>query len=109
VAHTCNPSYSGGRDQENCSSSQPGEIAHETLSQKTLHKNRTAGVAQGEGPEFEPQYHKKMKERKEGRKEGRKKKKRKKGFMEVRQCILVGVFVSWLLPYWGWSLGPLAC
>jgi hypothetical protein len=51
---------------------------------------------------------KKMKERKEGRKK-EKKKKRKKGFMEVRQCILVGVFVSWLLPYWGWSLGPLAC
>jgi hypothetical protein len=53
-----------------------------------------------------PSTTKKMKERKEGRK---KRKKRKKGFMEVRQCILVGVFVSWLLPYWGWSLGPLAC
>jgi hypothetical protein len=26
---------------------------------KTLHKNRAAGVAQGEGPEFKPQYHKK--------------------------------------------------
>jgi hypothetical protein len=26
---------------------------------KTLHKNRAGGVAQGEGPEFKPQYCKK--------------------------------------------------
>jgi hypothetical protein len=26
---------------------------------KTLHKNRAGGVAQGEGPEFKPQYYKK--------------------------------------------------
>jgi hypothetical protein len=39
--------------------SQPGQIVHETLSQKTLHKNRAGGVAQGEGPEFKHQYHKK--------------------------------------------------
>jgi hypothetical protein len=32
---------------------------HETLSQKTLHKNRVGGVAQGVGPEFKPQYRKK--------------------------------------------------
>jgi hypothetical protein len=37
--------------------SQPGQIVCETLSLKTLHKNRTGGVAQGEGPEFKPQYH----------------------------------------------------
>jgi hypothetical protein len=37
--------------------SQPGQIVSETLSQKTLHKNRACGVAQGEGPEFKPQYH----------------------------------------------------
>jgi hypothetical protein len=35
----------------------------ETLSQKTLHKNRAGGVAQGEGPEFKPQYHKKKKKK----------------------------------------------
>jgi hypothetical protein len=29
---------------------------HETLSQKTLHKNRAGGVAQGEGTEFKLQY-----------------------------------------------------
>jgi hypothetical protein len=27
--------------------------------EKTLHKNRSGGVAQGEDPEFKPQYHKK--------------------------------------------------
>jgi hypothetical protein len=31
------------------------------LSQKTLHKNRAGRVAQGEGLEFKPQYHKKKK------------------------------------------------
>jgi hypothetical protein len=35
-----------------------GKIVHETLSRKTLHKNRAGRVAQGEGPEFKPQYHK---------------------------------------------------
>jgi hypothetical protein len=39
--------------------SQPRQIVHETLSQKILHKNRAGGVAQGEGPEFKPQYHNK--------------------------------------------------
>jgi hypothetical protein len=29
--------------------SQPRQIVQETLSQKTLHRNRTGGVAQGEG------------------------------------------------------------
>jgi hypothetical protein len=38
---------------------QPRQIVRETLSPKTLHKNRAGGVAQGERPEFKPQYHKK--------------------------------------------------
>jgi hypothetical protein len=33
---------------------QSQQIVHETLSQKTLHKNRAGGVAQGEDPEFKP-------------------------------------------------------
>jgi hypothetical protein len=41
--------------------SQPGQIVHKTLSQKTLHKKRAGGVALGEGPEFKPQYYKKKK------------------------------------------------
>jgi hypothetical protein len=36
--------------------SQPGQIVPKTLSQKALHKNRAGGVAQGEGPEFNPLY-----------------------------------------------------
>jgi hypothetical protein len=55
VVPACSPSYSGGRDQ-----SQPGQKVRETLSQKTLHKNRAGGVAQGEGPEFKPQCLKKI-------------------------------------------------
>jgi hypothetical protein len=38
--------------------SQPGEIVHETLSQKTHHKKRAGGVVQDVGPEFRSQYHK---------------------------------------------------
>jgi hypothetical protein len=40
---------------------QPGKIVCETLSWKTLHKNRAGGVTQGEGPEFKLQYRKKKK------------------------------------------------
>jgi hypothetical protein len=43
--------------------SQPGQIVCETLSQKTLHKNKAGGVVQGEGPEFKHQYHKKEKKK----------------------------------------------
>jgi hypothetical protein len=42
-------------------SSQLGQIVQETLSQKTLHKNRAGEVAEGEGPDFKLQYHKKKK------------------------------------------------
>jgi hypothetical protein len=34
---------------------QQGQIVLQTLSRKTLHKNRDGGVAQGVGPEFKPQ------------------------------------------------------
>jgi hypothetical protein len=36
--------------------SQPGQIIHETLSQKNLSQKMAGGVAQGVGPEFKPQY-----------------------------------------------------
>jgi hypothetical protein len=39
----------------------PRQIVQETLSQKTLHKNRAGGVAQVEGPEFKTQFHKRKK------------------------------------------------
>jgi hypothetical protein len=64
VAYTCNPSYSGGRDQEDHGS----KPAQENSSQDTILKNpsctqkyRAGRVAEGEGPEFKPQYHKKNK------------------------------------------------
>jgi hypothetical protein len=34
----------------------PRQIVYENLSQKIFHNNRTGGVAQGEGPEFERQH-----------------------------------------------------
>jgi hypothetical protein len=34
---------------------QPRQIVHETLSQKTPSQKWVSGVAQGEGPEFKPQ------------------------------------------------------
>jgi hypothetical protein len=61
VAHTCNPSYSGGRDQEDSSS----EPAQANSSQNPILKisitKKAGGVAQGKGPEFKPKYHKKNK------------------------------------------------
>jgi hypothetical protein len=44
--------------------SQHWQIVRETLSQKTLHKNRACGVDQGEGPKIKSQYHKKKKNKK---------------------------------------------
>jgi hypothetical protein len=43
VAHTCNPSYSGGRDQEDCGS-RLAQAESESLSQKyTIHTQKRAG------------------------------------------------------------------
>jgi hypothetical protein len=36
--------------------SQPGQIVCKTLSQKNPSQKRAGGVAQGVGPEFNPQY-----------------------------------------------------
>jgi hypothetical protein len=57
--HICNPSYLGGRDQEDHSlkpawaNSSLDPISKKSPSYK---KKRAGGVAQGEGPEFKPQY-----------------------------------------------------
>jgi hypothetical protein len=54
VAHTYNPRYSGGRDQDGHSL----KPAWANSSQDTVLKNpsqkRAGGVAQGESPEFKP-------------------------------------------------------
>jgi hypothetical protein len=54
VAHTCNPSYSGGRDQED-RSSKPAQAnsSRDPILKKTS-QNRVGGVAQGVGSEFKP-------------------------------------------------------
>jgi hypothetical protein len=44
--------------------SQPRQIVREILSQKIPSQKTADGVAQSEGPEFKPQYHKKEKKKK---------------------------------------------
>jgi hypothetical protein len=46
VAHTCNLSYSGGRDQEDCGSKPTWQAVHKILSLKYATQNRAGGVAQ---------------------------------------------------------------
>jgi hypothetical protein len=61
VAHACNPSYSGGRDQKDHGSkpAQANSSMRPYLQKKI--QNRAGGVAQDVGPEFKPQYCKKKK------------------------------------------------
>jgi hypothetical protein len=58
VAHICNPSYSGGRDQEDqgLKPAQANSSARPYF-KKNPSQKRAGEVAQGEGPEFKPQYH----------------------------------------------------
>jgi hypothetical protein len=65
VAYACNPSYSGGRDQEDHGSKPAWQIVYKTLSRKYPSQKRAGGVAQSVGPEFKTQYHKKKKKTKE--------------------------------------------
>jgi hypothetical protein len=66
VAQTYCPSYSGGRDQEDHSSKPVwANNSQDPISKNPITKNWAGGVAQGEGPEFKPQYHKKKKKKKE--------------------------------------------
>jgi hypothetical protein len=64
VAHTYNPSYSGGRDQEDCSSklapansSAKPYLKKEKKRKKTSQK-RAGEVTQGVVPQFKSQYYK---------------------------------------------------
>jgi hypothetical protein len=61
VAHTYDPSYSGGSDQEDHSLRLAwASNLWDSVSKKPF-TNKGCGVAQGVGPEFKPQYHKKKK------------------------------------------------
>jgi hypothetical protein len=59
VAHACNPSYLGGRDQKDHGSkpAQANSSQDPISKKKKITKNGGGGVAQGVGPEFKPQYH----------------------------------------------------
>jgi hypothetical protein len=50
------PSYSGGRDQEDCGSKPVQANSSQNPISKIPITKRVGRVAQGEGPEFEPQY-----------------------------------------------------
>jgi hypothetical protein len=57
MALVCNPSYSGGSDQKDCSLVSLSKIVQETLSQKKKKKkNHKIVLVQGVGPEFKSQY-----------------------------------------------------
>jgi hypothetical protein len=62
VDQACNPSYSGGRDQEDHISKQAwSKSSGDPISKnKKPSQNRDVGVAQGLGPEFKPQNCKKQ-------------------------------------------------
>jgi hypothetical protein len=61
VAHACNPSYSEARDQEDGGSKPAQANSSPDPILKIPNTKRVGGVAQSEGPEFKPQYHKKKK------------------------------------------------
>jgi hypothetical protein len=62
VAHAYNPSYSGGRNQEDRSLKPARRSSSREPILKTLHTQKRAdGMDQSVGPEFNPQYHKKEK------------------------------------------------
>jgi hypothetical protein len=60
VVHTCNPSYSGGSNQEDCGLKTAwGNSSRDLISKKkNPSQKRTDRVAQGEGPDFKLQYQK---------------------------------------------------
>jgi hypothetical protein len=60
VAHSCNPSCSGGRDQEDCGSKPAWANSSQDPISKIPITKRADGVAQDEGPEFKPQDHEKQ-------------------------------------------------
>jgi hypothetical protein len=59
VAHTCNSSYSGGRDEEACNLKPARANSSQVpILKNPITKNWAGGVAQDEGPEFKPWYRK---------------------------------------------------
>jgi hypothetical protein len=63
VAHVCNPSYSGCRDQEDCCSNQLREIVHGNLSKKKKHFTKKIKVGRVPGVQTPSTTHKKKKKK----------------------------------------------
>jgi hypothetical protein len=62
VAYNSNPSYLGGRNQEDCGSKAArANSSRDSILKKSITKKRAGGVAQVIGPEFKLQYRKKKK------------------------------------------------
>jgi hypothetical protein len=60
-SHDYNPSYSGGRDQEDPSSNPAwANSSQDLISKRPITKIKAGRVAQGVGPKFKPQYCKKI-------------------------------------------------
>jgi hypothetical protein len=57
VDHNCNPSHSGGSDQEDRSPKPAWTNSSQDPISKNPSQKRAGGVAQGEDPEFKLQYH----------------------------------------------------
>jgi hypothetical protein len=57
VAYACNPSYSGGRDQEDHGSKPAQANSSQDPISKIHNIKRPGGVAQSVSPEFKPWYH----------------------------------------------------
>jgi hypothetical protein len=65
VAHAHNPSYLGGRDQEDHSLKTAwANSLQNPILKNPITKNWAGGVSQGEGPEFKVQYCKKKQKKK---------------------------------------------
>jgi hypothetical protein len=64
VTHTCNSSCSGGRNQDDGGSKPAQANSLRDPISKNPSQKRDGRVAQGEGPEFKPQYCKKKKKEK---------------------------------------------
>jgi hypothetical protein len=58
VVHACNPSYSGGRDQEDRGLKPALANSSRDPVLKNPTQQKAGGVAQGIGQEFKPPYHK---------------------------------------------------
>jgi transposase len=89
VAHACNPSYSGGRDQKDQVQDQLRQIVHETQSRKNPSQKRAGGVAQV----VEPSRYKVLSSNPSTTKKRKKKRERERGrevLCEIRQECLEG-------------------